>query len=133
LKDFNELSGPWTGLSVQDGLRISERIALTIFKGRIAGTGSDKDGEFEISGFYKDRNQEVMLTRTYTWTTDPSQDGVGIPYDYEGSWDGAMVSGRWHPRSHPSYGGPFEMWPDRDEDREELSIRFEDKLALPGR
>ncbi len=132
MKDFNELSGPWTGLSVQDGIRISERIVLTIFKGRITGTGSDKDGEFELSGFYHERKQEVMLTRRYTWTTEPSQEGAGIPYDYEGAWDGAMVSGRWHPRMHPPYGGPFEMWPDREEDREELSIRFEEQLALPG-
>jgi hypothetical protein len=134
VKNFNELSGPWTGLSVQDGIRISERIQLTISNGRIVGSGKDKDGEFELSGFYKERNQEVMMTRRYTRTTEPSQEGVGIAYDYDGLWDGAMVHGTWHPRLHPSYGGPFEMWPDREEDREELRIALEDEkpLALPG-
>ncbi|HWD41517.1 MAG TPA: hypothetical protein VG944_21915 [Fimbriimonas sp.] len=134
MKEFNELSGPWTGLSVQDGIRISEQIRLTIHAGQISGSGTDKDGEFELSGFYKQRTQQVMLTRRYTRTTEPSQENVGIAYDYEGVWDGAMVSGRWHPRMHPSYGGPFEMWPSRDTDLEELTISFEETklLALPG-
>lgn len=134
MKNFDELSGPWTGLSVQDGIRISERILLTIHKGRVTGTGTDKDGEFELTGFYSERKQEVMLTRRYSRTTEPSQEGVGVPYDYEGSWDGAMVFGKWHPRAVPGYGGPFEMWPDREQDREELAIRFEEQqvLALPG-
>lgn len=126
MKDFNALSGPWTGLSTQDGLRISERITLSIQDGRISGTGTDKDGEFEVVGFYQARLQQVMLTRRYTWTAEPSQEGVGVPYDYEGTWDGQMVAGRWHPRWNPGYGGPFEMWPDREEDREELAIRFEE-------
>ena len=132
LKNFNELSGPWAGMSVQDGVRISERIRLTISNGRISGTGTDKDGEFELSGFYRERDQQVMMTRRYTWTSEPSQEGAGIAYDYEGKWDGAMVFGRWHPRLVPNYGGPFEMWPDREEDREELSIHLEEVLALPG-
>ena len=130
MKNFDELSGPWTGLSVQDGLRITERILLTIHKGRISGTGTDKDGHFELTGFYKSRSEEVMLTRCYTHTTEPSQEGVGIPYDYEGKWDGAMVFGRWHPRLHPAYGGPFEMWPDREQDREELAIHLEERNLL---
>jgi hypothetical protein len=132
LKNFDELSGPWTGLSVQDGIRITERIALSIYKGRITGTGTDMDGEFELGGFYNGRSQEVMLTRRYTRTTEPSQEEVGIAYDYEGKWDGAMVFGNWHPRMNPGYGGPFEMWPDREEDREELAINLEEvRLALP--
>jgi len=131
VKDFNQLSGPWTGLSTQDGLRISERITLAISAGRISGNGADKDGEFELQGFYSSRSQEVKLTRWYTWTAEPSQEGVGIAYDYEGVWDGAMVSGRWHPRSAPYYGGPFEMWPDREEDREELAINLEE-IVLPA-
>jgi hypothetical protein len=134
VKNFNELSGPWAGLSVQDGIRISERMQLSIRQGQVSGTGKDKDGEFEVSGFYKERNQKVMLTRRYTRTTEPSQEGVGIAYDYEGLWDGAMVAGNWRARLHSGMGGPFEMWPDRDEDREELTIRFEERklLALPG-
>jgi hypothetical protein len=130
VKNFNELSGPWAGLSVQDGLRISESIRLTISSGRIDGEGTDKDGNFDLVGFYQARNETVMLTRIYTWTAEPSQQGVGIAYDYEGKWDGAMVSGRWHPRAHPFYGGPFEMWPARDEDREELRIELREEVML---
>jgi hypothetical protein len=124
MKDFNELSGPWTGLSVQDGIRISESIRLTITSGHIVGVGTDMDGEFELIGSYHGLSQRVQLTRRYTSTTEPSQESVGIPYDYDGIWDGMMVSGRWHPRHHPSYGGPFEMWPSREEDREELRIEL---------
>jgi hypothetical protein len=111
MRDFNELSGPWSGWSIQDGVRITESMHLTITKDRVSGTGKDKDGEFELIGAYIDRKQEVSLTRTYTRTTEPSQEGVGIPYEYLGRWDGTFVSGRWHPRMNPGYGGPFEMWP----------------------
>jgi hypothetical protein len=132
MKDFNDLSGTWTGLSTQDGIRISEAIKLTIAAGHIIGTGSDMDGEFELSGSYSPRNQAVRITRRYTHTAEPSQLGVGIPYDYDGVWDGAMVSGRWHPRSNPHYGGPFEMWPSREEDERELRIEIAE-LAVSGR
>lgn len=125
MKDFNELSGPWTGLSVQDGLRISEQIHLRIHAGQIGGSGSDKDGDFELVGFYRAKDARVTLTRRYERTNLPNNEGAGIPYDYEGHWDGAMVSGRWHPRWDPSYGGEFEMWPNREEDREELAIHLE--------
>lgn len=122
-KDFNDLSGPWIGLSIQDGIRISESIRLSIRDGAISGSGVDKDGEFELQGFYKARFKQVMITRRYTWTTEPSQESAGIPFDYEGVWDGAMVHGRWHARSAPRYlNGPFEMWPYREEDRQELAI-----------
>ena len=132
MKNFNELSGPWTGLSVQDGLRISEAITLSIRGGSISGSGTDKDGDFELTGGYHERSQRVQLTRRYTWTTEPSQEGVGIPYDYDGSWDGMMVSGNWHMRNHPPMCGPFEMWPSREEDMHELRIELkEDTLVGP--
>ena len=124
MRDLNSLSGPWTGFSIQDDRRISETIDLAISGGKIEGSGSDVDGNFEIVGFYQNRNHVVMLTRRYTVTTEPSQLGVGVPYDYEGKWDGFMVSGYWHPRSDRSYGGPFEMWPLTEETLEELQINF---------
>jgi hypothetical protein len=124
LRNFNDLSGPWVGLSVQYGIRISESMTLTIRDGRIDGSGVDKDGDFELLGFYQARTEKVMITRRYTRTTEPSQEYAGVPYDYEGHWDGGMVSGRWHARSVPQMNGPFEMWPDREEDREELRLEF---------
>ncbi len=114
-------------MSVQDGIRISESIRLVIRSGQISGNGSDMDGEFELVGFYTERNQQVMLTRRYTWTTEPSQQGVGLPYDYTGYWDGALVSGVWQSRLTRGMGGPFEMWPDREEDRLELMINIDER------
>jgi hypothetical protein len=112
MKELSDLSGPWQGWSIQDGVRISERLMLHIKDYRISGTGTDKDGEFEVVGSYAPKGTSVELTRRYTRTTEPSQDGVGIPYDYAGNWDGALIFGRWCPRGRNWYGGPFEMWPD---------------------
>ena len=133
MRDLNELSGPWAGWSIQYGLRISEKINLTIKQGRISGTGSDKDGEFELVGAYVDRKQEVLITRTYTWTTEPSQAGVGIPYEYSGKWDGNFISGNWYPRWHPDAdGGPFEMWPGSDEESLQIELEVEESRPLAG-
>jgi hypothetical protein len=132
LKDFTSLSGPWLGWSIQDGIRISERIRLTIVGGKILGTGIDKDGEFELVGAYIVRQQKVILTRTYTVTTLPSQEGVGIPYDYDGVWDGMLVSGLWHPRFEREYGGPFEMWP-ADDDGENLLEQLREETLVGSR
>jgi hypothetical protein len=126
VKDFNDLSGPWTGLSIQHGIRLTEAIRLTIQSGQIWGVGNDIDGEFELAGSYHPRSQRVLLTRRYTYTTEPSQEGVGTPYDYDGVWDGQMVSGNWQQRNLVENSGPFEMWPDREEDRKELAINFEE-------
>ncbi len=124
MKDFNSLSGPWTGLSTQDGRRIEEAIELRIDHGIILGTGTDADGHFELDGSFDSKTNRVTLTRRYTWTTEPSQEGVGIPYHYDGLWDGLFVSGAWHSRPCPTMGGEFEMWPAREEDRQELGIEL---------
>gem|GEM_PF-918070 len=131
--DLNSLSGPWMGWSIQYGNRISERMKLTIADCVIIGTGVDKDGEFELSGQFQPRRERVTLTRVYVVTTEPTQSGVGIPYDYDGKWDGQMISGLWHRRGDSRDGGPFEMWPARDEDIESLSLEalFQQDLSLP--
>jgi hypothetical protein len=116
MKDFCALSGPWLGWSIQDGRRITEKITLKIERtGAFTGEGTDADGEFELVGLWNERRERLTLTRRYSRTTEPSQEGVGIPYDYEGKWDGGIAFGNWHPRHNPYYGGPFEMWPDQDE------------------
>jgi hypothetical protein len=132
LKDFNQLSGPWVGLSTQFGHRIPEDIILHISHGRILGTGTDKDGNFDLQGSYDSKTQRVTLTRRYSWTTEPSQDGVGVPYHYDGIWDGELVSGMWHCRPDPQNNGEFEMWPAREEDLRELRIEVQElSLQLP--
>lgn len=129
--EFNALSGPWLGWSIQFGVRISERLSLSIRENHIEGTGTDKDGDFEVVGDYDPKSEAVRLTRRYIWTTEPSQAGVGIPYEYHGKWDGVLVYGQWNPRISPGNdGGPFEMWPEKDE---EFSLEsFMSETALAG-
>ncbi|MBS1704398.1 MAG: hypothetical protein JST40_00880 [Armatimonadetes bacterium] len=129
MKDINACSGPWVGWSIQDGIRIGETMRLTIRNGQIEGAGEDMDGEFELIGSYHSKDDRVILTRRYSRTTEPSQEGVGIPYDYEGTWDGSFVSGNWHPRAAPNYGGPFEMWPASETDLEELQIDIQESAT----
>lgn len=114
MRDFRELSGPWTGQSLQDGFRITETIELQISGCAVSGTGSDSDGDFELLGEYDPSDDRVMLERRYVRAPkNPSQ--VGYPFIYLGRWDGVMVSGRWMMSTQPSFGDGFEMWPRQDE------------------
>jgi len=122
MDDISKYSGPWTGWSIQDGVRISESLHLVFDGGSISGSGCDKDGDFQIDGHYNSRTNSVRVTRRYTWTTNLEQEGVGIPYEYNGRWDGMAVAGTWNPRAYPLYGGPFEMWPDTGEESMEYSL-----------
>ena len=122
MRDFCQLSGPWAGFSVQHLFRINETIQLRIDQTSIIGTGTDYDGHFEVSGDYDIKTQKVTLTRRYTWTTEVSQEGVGVAYHYDGHWNGVMVSGQWYQRSDPKNCGEFEMWPNSDDDRKLLMI-----------
>ena len=119
-------------MSTQDGRRILEVIQLRIDQFQIVGTGSDVDGHFELDGNYDPKSGRVTMTRRYTSTAEPSQESVGIPYHYDGIWDGALVSGMWHCRPAPSICGPFEMWPNREEDRLELQIDFRELSHTNG-
>ena len=122
MKEFSQLSGPWSGFSIQEGRRIPEAIHLRIDERIVVGTGNDSDGLFELDGSYDPATGRVTMTRRYTATADPLEDGVGIPYHYDGVWDGSFVSGTWHCRPAPEVSGSFEMWPDREEDRKELML-----------
>lgn len=132
MKDFNALSGPWTGLSIQGRRRLTESLQLRILQGTIEGTGSDVDGEFDVRGTYQAGSERVTMIRIYTWTTDPSQDSVGLPFVYDGTWDGEMVHGHWVEPTEPSNTGPFEMWPDREEDRKERAIDLSEQTLTAG-
>lgn len=102
---------------------------MTIANGRVTGAGSDKDGDFSLIGTYG-VDGTVSLTRRYTYTTEPTQSGVGIPYLYQGKWDGAMVSGMWCTMIRPTDdGGPFEMWPGSEEEELKLSDLAELELT----
>lgn len=109
MRALDNLSGPWTGWSIQDGRRINETLDFLISSGSISGTGSDADGEFNMEGEY-DSEGNVEMIRRYSFCNS-GPEGVGIPYMYLGRWDGQMIHGRWSPVSFRQYGGPFEMWP----------------------
>lgn len=114
MEDIRSHSGPWIGLSIQDGLRISEKISISFSGLKFLGEGNDKDGLFNIEGEYDPDDHWVNITRVYTVAPqNPSQ--VGYPFIYIGKWDGSMVSGRWMMSTIPSYGGTFEMWPEKEE------------------
>jgi hypothetical protein len=132
MKDFNSLSGRWTGQSMQEGFRLTERIELRIRKNRFAGHGSDVDGEFLIEGIYDPTTEAVEMVRRYV-RAPRNPDQEGYPFIYEGKWDGALVFGRWYMSTEPQFGDVFEMWPEREEEIEERAIRLEvQTLALPG-
>lgn len=128
---------------MQHGLRINEKINLSIGEGKIHGSGKDMDGEFVLDGDF-DAEGRVKLIRRYTVAIDrrtgrPKADfmAVLVLYDYFGQWDGEMISGIWEIAMTGDDGGEFEMWPYREEDRLEISFeadtRTEEKpFALPG-
>ncbi len=129
MRALDETSGPWVGWSVQYNRKIHERILLRVRAGKIAGTGEDADGDFELDGDY-DAAGEVAIVRRYTYCTG-GPEGAGIPYLYRGRWDGALVSGAWKPVVSPYDGGPFEMWP--EEPLTDLSFGEERQTELAGR
>lgn len=122
MTDLSEHSGRWVGLSIQRERRISEAIHLTIAAGRIVGNGTDVDGDFNLDGRYDPTTGVVHLVRRYTRAVDPDPSATRALYDYLGRWDGTMIAGHWRQRDALSNGGPFEMWPDDEQTREELRI-----------
>lgn len=107
-----------------------EKLNLSIGKFAFSGEGTDPDGDFVVNGTYDPITHIVQMTRRYTLAPkNPGQ--VGYPFQYLGRWDGMLVSGRWFMPDHPEEGGPFEMWPEREEDREELAIQI-DEMVVAG-
>jgi hypothetical protein len=86
------------------------------------GEGSDKDGDFVLSGRF-DAEGNVTIDRRYTRTAVSDPAATTWTYPYLGRWDGAFVSGQWHLPFEGGPGGPFEMWPATQELLMELSLR----------
>lgn len=126
MRALAECTGKWVGWSVQQGRRIHEDLDLTCGGGRIRGVGQDADGDFEVGGYF-DARGVVTMTRRYTYCTS-GPEGIGIPYEYIGRWDGTMVAGGWRPSGFiDDDGGPFEMWP-----LDELGGEFEREMQAGG-
>jgi hypothetical protein len=132
MRDLLGLSGPWVGLSIQGGMRLSEEIQLQFHGVHFGGSGTDVDGDFDLDGVYHPEDHRVDIIRTYSRTNKPGGDGVGVPFEYSGQWDGAMIAGNWHEIGFRENGGPFEMWPYREEDRLELMLQIDEEPAVPS-
>lgn len=90
----------------------------------ISGWGTDVDGDFAMDGFYDPATEEVHMIRRYTHAPkNPGQ--VGYPFEYHGKWNGYCIYGTWTAPTDLENCGPFEMWPESEEDLEELMFNLE--------
>ncbi|HRJ27470.1 MAG TPA: hypothetical protein PLO61_08190 [Fimbriimonadaceae bacterium] len=129
MRDLSQRSGLWTGMSVQMPRRVMERIDLHICGTQLVGTGEDVDGDFLLDGVYDPATRRVEIARRYTRTTrhlefDPSL----VSFQYEGIWDGQMITGTWYESFNEVNTGPFEMWPS-DEEVAVLELEFSELTA----
>ncbi len=136
MRELTSLSGLWTGQSIQEGFRLTEKITLFFTGDSFRGHGTDVDGEFDLAGEYDPGDHAVSIVRTYAVAyRNPEQ--VGYPFIYIGRWDGYQNSGRWMMSTLPAIGGSFEMWPQEEEvAMSEMSEPQEEPeyqpFALPG-
>lgn len=104
MRPLEDLSGPWAGWWIQGEVKGQETLYLHFENGRIRGNGSDRDGGFQMSGYFK--GDQVHLMKGYALLT----------VRYQGVWDGTVISGEWRIGSREAtVSGPFEMWPLGDE------------------
>ena len=96
------------------------RLTLRFGETSINGEGTDLVGSFTISGRYDEATGAVEFDKPYPSHT------VG----YVGTWDGAMIAGRWAFRRKIRWvanEGEFEIWPEKDDQAIE---RMEAALAV---
>lgn len=126
MRAFESCSGPWAGRWRQVGAHLSGamRFHLNIVGGAISGQGSDSGGKFIIIGGHDGATEEVWVLKQY--------DSLNVRY--QGTWDGAMVSGNsriwsWSPPFLDH--GEFEMWPEGDEEELRLEQVIEIEAPVP--
>ena len=105
MRELRSLSGPWVGFWVQDLQRGEMRLTLRFGESSVQGEGSDRVGSFTVSGHHA-ASGVVGFAKVY-----PSH-----RVDYEGTWDGAMIAGRWRIGVRRAFDeGEFEIWPEQDD------------------
>ena len=108
MRELRDLSGPWVGFWVQGRRRGEMRLTLRFLGEGIEGEGTDLVGAFTIQGSYDPGPERVKFLKAYR------------PHsvDYNGTWDGAMIAGRWNFTRRlfgVANGGEFEIWPEKDD------------------
>lgn len=120
MRELKDCSGPWVGFWIQGSRRGSMRLILRFGDETIEGEGDDFIGDFTVSGEYSVVTNGVGFTKTYRTHL----------VLYNGTWDGAMISGEWEfsrrMRFVVSRGG-FEIWPEREEESIEEQLEIESK------
>lgn len=126
MRDLRDCSGPWSGFWIQEFDRGTMKLRLVIDGERIFGGGADEIGEFSIAGNYWPRTEGVKLMKRY-WSHT---------VEYNGSWDGSMISGQWRIRSRKgvySDAGGFDLWPDSEEEAiDAFTAAADDRVSLPA-
>lgn len=100
-------SGEWRCRWTQEWHVGVEDLAMEFVDGKIAGLGTDPQGEFTYTGSYDLISGTVVLSKSYTKAT------ARVPQLlwYIGNWDGQIIAGRWTFGEGIGQSGPFEMWP----------------------
>jgi len=130
MNDLQERSGPWSGFWIQSQVRGYMKLRLQFYGDQLIGGGTDCAGWFEIRG-------KMQPDGTVNFGKRYSSHGV----EYEGRWDGVMISGLWTMRQPALFSserfteekGDFEMWPEAGE-FDAISELFEEPRvgALPA-
>ena len=103
--DSRFCSGPWIGFYRQGRTQSRQRMTLTFANGRIAGSGADPCGPFDLSGTYDTTTGASRWTKSYTthrvFYDGSAAEGDGIPGTWSIQFAGATAD-----------TGAFKIWPD---------------------
>ncbi len=124
MRDLRDCSGPWSGFWIQELIRGTMKLRLYISGEIVSGEGEDELGGFVVHGNYWPATEAVKFRKRY-----PTHD-----VEYNGTWDGAMISGLWRIRARKGVyadKGGFDIWPDTEEEAiESFTETVEDRVPV---
>ena len=126
MRDLRDCSGPWSGFWIQDLDRGTMKLRLWIKGELISGEGEDVLGGFVVYGNYWPAKEIVKLRKRYATHA----------VEYNGTWDGSMISGLWRIRAGKRWDGEkggFDLWPDTEEEAVgKFTETVEDRVPVAG-
>ena len=120
--DSRFCSGPWIGFYRQGRTQSRQRMTLTFANGRIAGSGADPCGPFDLSGTYDTTTGASRWTKSYT-THRVFYDGSAA--------EGDGILGTWSIKGAGGIAmdtGQFLIWPDALALEEAKSLRKQEPV-----